>query len=244
MTNDKTRLLRLATYASVTTAGILILAKLVAWLMTGSVTVLASLVDSLMDAGASIVNLIAVRYALLPPDEEHRFGHGKAEALAGLAQAAFIIGSSVFLGAQRRRPAAPPPAPDRDRRGLGGDALRHPRHRGPADLPVPSHRPHPIHRRTRRRPALRHRPGDQCRHRGRPGAGPLWLVRARSLVRPGHRRLHPLQRPAHRPGRHRPAHGPGARHPRSGHVSANWPCRSPGSATCMPFAPASRARPS
>ena len=97
MTTDKSRLLRLATYASVATAGILILAKLVAWLMTGSITVLASLVDSLMDAGASIVNLFAVRYALLPPDDEHRFGHGKAEALAGLAQAAFIIGSSVFL---------------------------------------------------------------------------------------------------------------------------------------------------
>ena len=97
MTTDKNRLLRLATYASVATAGILILAKLVAWLMTGSITVLASLVDSLMDAGASMVNLVAVRYALLPPDEEHSFGHGKAEALAGLAQSAFIIGSSVFL---------------------------------------------------------------------------------------------------------------------------------------------------
>ena len=97
MTTDKSRLLRLATYASVATAGVLILAKLVAWLMTGSITVLASLVDSLMDAGASIVNLFAVRYALLPADDEHRFGHGKAEALAGLAQAAFIIGSSVFL---------------------------------------------------------------------------------------------------------------------------------------------------
>jgi ferrous-iron efflux pump FieF len=97
LTTDNARLLRLATYASVGTASLLIVAKLVAWLMTGSVTVLASLVDSLMDAGASVVNLIAVRYALLPPDEEHRFGHGKAESLAGLAQAAFILGSSVFL---------------------------------------------------------------------------------------------------------------------------------------------------
>jgi len=97
MTDESTRLLRLATYASVVTASVLILAKLVAWLMTGSLTVLASLVDSLMDVGASLINLIAVRYALLPPDEDHRFGHGKAEALAGLAQAAFILGSSVFL---------------------------------------------------------------------------------------------------------------------------------------------------
>jgi len=58
---------------------------------------MASLVDSLMDVGASGVNLLAVRYALTPPDEEHRFGHGKAEALAGLAQAMFILGSAIFL---------------------------------------------------------------------------------------------------------------------------------------------------
>lgn len=94
---DTARLLRLATTASVATASVLILAKLVAWLMTGSVAVLASLVDSLMDAAASLINFFAVRYSLKPADAEHRFGHGKAEPLAGLAQAAFIAGSSVFL---------------------------------------------------------------------------------------------------------------------------------------------------
>jgi ferrous-iron efflux pump FieF len=91
------RLLRLATYASVVTAGILIAGKLVAWLMTGSVSVLASLVDSMMDVAASLINLFAVRYSLMPADKEHRFGHGKAESLAGLAQATFIAGSAVFL---------------------------------------------------------------------------------------------------------------------------------------------------
>jgi ferrous-iron efflux pump FieF len=91
------RLLRLATYASVATASLLICAKLVAWLLTGSVTVLASLVDSTMDAGASLINLLAVRWSLLPPDEEHRFGHGKAESLAALGQATFIAGSAGFL---------------------------------------------------------------------------------------------------------------------------------------------------
>lgn len=93
-------LLRLATHASVATAGVLILAKLVAWLLTGSVSVLASLVDSAMDAGASLVNLFAVRWSLLPPDSEHRFGHGKAQALAALGQATFIAGSAMFLGLQ------------------------------------------------------------------------------------------------------------------------------------------------
>ena len=91
------RLLRWATYASVATATVLIAAKLVAALLTGSVSVLASLVDSMMDAAASMINLLAVHYALQPPDREHRFGRGKAEPLAGLAQAAFIAGSALFL---------------------------------------------------------------------------------------------------------------------------------------------------
>lgn len=91
------RLLRLATTASVATATLLIVAKLGAWLATESVSVMASLVDSLMDVGASLVNLLAVRYSLQPADSDHRFGHGKAESLAGLGQAAFIAGSAVFL---------------------------------------------------------------------------------------------------------------------------------------------------
>lgn len=91
------RLLRLATYWSVSTATLLIVVKLVTWLDTGSVALLASLIDSLMDAAASVINLLAVRYALQPADKEHAFGHGKAESLAGLAQAAFITGSAVLL---------------------------------------------------------------------------------------------------------------------------------------------------
>lgn len=95
--SDVARLLKLATYSSVATALVLILAKLGAWLTTGSVSVMASLIDSLMDAGASLINLFAVHYALMPADDEHRFGHGKAESLAGLGQATFIAGSALFL---------------------------------------------------------------------------------------------------------------------------------------------------
>ncbi|MHB8789912.1 MAG: cation diffusion facilitator family transporter [Desulfobulbaceae bacterium] len=90
-------MLKRATYASVAMALVLICGKLVAWLLTGSLTVMASLVDSLMDAAASTINLVAVRLSLNPADEEHRFGHGKAEFLAGLAQASFIAGSAFFL---------------------------------------------------------------------------------------------------------------------------------------------------
>lgn len=91
------RLKRWATYAAVAVAASLIAIKLWAWIVTGSVAMLATLVDSTLDLVASGLNLLAVRHALTPADEEHRFGHGKAEALAGLGQAAFIGGSAVFL---------------------------------------------------------------------------------------------------------------------------------------------------
>ncbi len=91
------RLMRLATYASVGVASFLIVVKLIAYQVTGSVSLLSSLLDSLLDAAASVVNLFAVRQALQPADDDHRFGHGKAEPLAGLAQSAFIGGSAVFL---------------------------------------------------------------------------------------------------------------------------------------------------
>ena len=89
--------MRLATYASVSVAVVLIVAKFAAWLATDSVSLLSTLIDSVLDAGASLINLFAVRQALQPADREHRFGHGKAEPLAGLAQAAFICGSAAFL---------------------------------------------------------------------------------------------------------------------------------------------------
>ena len=90
-------LMRLATYASVIVVSVLISIKTLAWFETNSISLLSSLIDSMLDSGASIVNLLAVRHALTPADKEHRFGHGKAEALASLIQAAFIAGSGVFL---------------------------------------------------------------------------------------------------------------------------------------------------
>jgi ferrous-iron efflux pump FieF len=103
-------LLRRATYASMAVAVSLILVKAGAWMSTGSVSVLSSLLDSLLDAAASLVNLFAVRQALVPADAEHRFGHGKAEPLAGLLQSAFIGGSAILLGLEAiQRLASPRP---------------------------------------------------------------------------------------------------------------------------------------
>jgi ferrous-iron efflux pump FieF len=89
--------MRWATYASVTVAVSLIAVKSGAWYYTNSVSILTSLIDSLLDSGASIINLVAVRHALTPADREHRFGHGKAESIAALGQAAIIAGSAAFL---------------------------------------------------------------------------------------------------------------------------------------------------
>jgi len=94
---SKPGLMRAATYASVAVASVLILIKFAVWLTTDSVSLLSTLVDSILDAGASMVNLVAIHYALQPADKEHRFGHGKAEPLAGLAQSGFIFASALFL---------------------------------------------------------------------------------------------------------------------------------------------------
>ena len=90
-------LMRRATNLAVAAAALMIVGKLGAWLATDSVSILSSLADSVMDVLASLINLFAVRRALQPPDREHRFGHGKAEPLAGLGQALFISASAIFL---------------------------------------------------------------------------------------------------------------------------------------------------
>ncbi len=94
------RLLRLASTASVLVAVFLLTIKLAAYWMTDSVSIMASLLDSLLDIVASMINFFAIRVALMPADKEHPFGHGKAEAIAGLGQATFIASSAVFLMVQ------------------------------------------------------------------------------------------------------------------------------------------------
>ncbi len=94
---DRPRLLRLASYASVSTAACLVVLKLWAWQITDSVSLLSSLVDSGLDVLASLITFFAIRVSLRPADREHRFGHGKAEGLAALAQSVIITGSAVFV---------------------------------------------------------------------------------------------------------------------------------------------------
>lgn len=91
------RLMKRATNLAIAVALLLIAVKFAAGLYTGSVALLSSLMDSVLDLVASVVNAYAVRHALCPADTQHRFGHGKAEAIAGLAQGAIILGSAAFI---------------------------------------------------------------------------------------------------------------------------------------------------
>lgn len=91
------RMMRTATFAAVAAALVLIALKAGAYWATGSVAMLASLTDSMLDGAASLLNLVAVAMSLRPADRMHRFGFGKAEALAALGQSVFVAGSSVFL---------------------------------------------------------------------------------------------------------------------------------------------------
>lgn len=93
-----------AATAAIIVAAILIIIKAFAWWKTGSMAILAAMTDSLVDLFASITNILVLRFALQPADDNHRFGHGKAESLAALVQSAFITGSAAFLllqGVQR-----------------------------------------------------------------------------------------------------------------------------------------------
>lgn len=91
-------LTRRVTQLSVATALVLSAIKLAAWLASGSVALLASLADSGLDVVAALAAFFAVRYAVEPPDREHRFGHGKAEAFASLIQAGLVFASAALVG--------------------------------------------------------------------------------------------------------------------------------------------------
>jgi cation diffusion facilitator family transporter len=96
-------LTRKVTRLSVTVAVILSLLKLGAVIESGSIAVLASLADSALDIIAALGTFLAVRYAAAPPDREHRYGHGKAEAFASLLQAGLVFASAALVGQEAVR---------------------------------------------------------------------------------------------------------------------------------------------
>ena len=99
----RARLTTRAAVASVTLALVLLLAKGWAALVTGSTAMLGSLADTALDLVAGIATLTGVRIAALPADDDHRFGHGKAEALVALGQVVLITVSALYIGWQAMR---------------------------------------------------------------------------------------------------------------------------------------------
>lgn len=91
VTRDITRL-------AVGVAVVLIVLKAFALGASGSVSILASLADSTLDLVASLATFFAVRWAAVPADDDHRYGHGKGEALAALVQSGLVFASAVFIG--------------------------------------------------------------------------------------------------------------------------------------------------
>ena len=86
-----------SSYYSIITVIIILLAKIYAWTHTNSVAIFASMLDSFFDLSACVVNLVALQYSSIPPDDNHRFGHNKIEDMAIFAQSMFFIGSSFFM---------------------------------------------------------------------------------------------------------------------------------------------------
>jgi cation diffusion facilitator family transporter len=93
-------LTRRVTYYSVGVAAVLVAIKVAAWMASGSVALLASTADSGLDLLASLTTFFAVRFAVTPPDAEHRYGHGKAEGFASLVQAGLVFASAALIGQQ------------------------------------------------------------------------------------------------------------------------------------------------
>ncbi len=91
------RLQRLAVRVSLWVTGLLLVTKGAGWLVTGSVTFLGAALDSLMDLIASLVTAFGVYTSLQPADRAHRFGHGKAQAIAALTQSFLMIASAAFV---------------------------------------------------------------------------------------------------------------------------------------------------
>ena len=100
---ESSRLTARVTLLSVSCAGVLIVLKVLAWRVSGSIATLASLADSGLDLLAALASFAAVRYAVAPPDAGHRFGHGKAEAFASLIQAGLVFASAALIGEEAVR---------------------------------------------------------------------------------------------------------------------------------------------
>ena len=94
---NNAELMKLATNFAIFLSLFLVLIKFIAYILTNSLSILSSFLDSSADVFSSGISFLAVKYALTPADHEHSFGHGKAESLSGLVQSFVIILIAIFL---------------------------------------------------------------------------------------------------------------------------------------------------
>ena len=94
---DYESLVKLASKAAIVVAVILVASKIYGWWISNSAAMLASTTDSLLDVFASLTGFMILKYSLAPADDQHKFGHGKAENLAALMQSSFVMGSAILL---------------------------------------------------------------------------------------------------------------------------------------------------
>lgn len=92
-TQTKTRAAGLSVASNI----LLILLKVVVGVLSGSISIIAQAIDSLLDLFASLITFFSLRFAAKPPDREHPFGHGKAENISGVVQSALIFAAAVFI---------------------------------------------------------------------------------------------------------------------------------------------------
>lgn len=100
LSSDLERTLKRVAWASISVALILLIAKFWAWWVTDAVSLMSSLADSLFDLVVSSINFFAIRYAIKPADDDHRFGHSSIEDIMALGQFTFICGSMLFVVGQ------------------------------------------------------------------------------------------------------------------------------------------------
>ena len=158
---DTARLQRFAATASLSLATLLALLKLAAAVATGSLAVLSSLIDSLADIVASAITFVAVQISQQPPDRGHRFGHGKAESLSAMAQAALVAGSAIFVLIDAARSLGDPRARGIDLARHRGHGLRDRRDARAGLVPASGRATDGLPGDQRRQRPLPRRPADQ-----------------------------------------------------------------------------------
>lgn len=110
-------------FGSVAVAAAVLVLKLLAWGLTGSVALLADALESVVNVAAALAALAAVRYAAMPPDANHPYGHTKAEYFSAVLEGALIVLAAVLILNEALGALQAPRAPEQPALGLAVSAV-------------------------------------------------------------------------------------------------------------------------